>query len=95
MRKLLLLVVLISGCSTIQQALHGYGSAAVTSIKAAEDDNIALWTINACGTPLSAAIRNPQVIPALRVLCIPGGAGSSPSLLLESVPKSGQLPLTQ
>lgn len=93
MRKLLLLVVLISGCSTIQQALHG--SAAVTSIKAAEDDNIALWTINACGTPLSAAIRNPQIIPALRVLCIPGGAGSSPSLLLESVPKSGQPPLTQ
>ncbi len=72
----------ISGCAGVQQAIHGYGSAAIASIKAAEDDNIALWTVNACGTPLSAAIRNPQIIPALRALCLPGGSAASPSGIL-------------
>ena len=72
----------MSGCAGVQQAIHGYGSAAIASIKASEDDNIALWTVNACGTPLSAAIRNPQIIPALRALCLPGGAAASPSGIL-------------
>ena len=72
----------LSGCAGIQQSIHGYGSAAIASIKAAEDDNIALWTVNACGTPLSAAIRNPQIIPALRVLCLPGGSAANPAVIL-------------
>lgn len=73
----------ISGCASVQQAVQGYGAAAIVAIRAAEDDNIALWTANACGTPISAAIRNPQIIPALRALCLPGGAAASPAGLLE------------
>lgn len=77
----------ISGCASVQQAVHGYGAAAIVAIRAAEDDNIALWTANACGTPISAAIRNPQIIPALRALCLPGGAAASPAGLLDAVQK--------
>jgi len=76
--------VSFSGCASFQQAAHGYGSAAIASIRTAEDDNIALWTVNACGTPLSAAIRHPQIIPALQALCLPAGAASSPARLLDA-----------
>ena len=31
----------MSGCASVQQAVHGYGAAAIVAIKAAEDDNIA------------------------------------------------------
>ncbi len=79
--------VSLSGCAGIQQVAHGYGSAAIASIRAAEDDNIALWTVNACGTPLSAAIRHPQIIPALRALCLPGGSLSNPTGLLQEPDK--------
>ncbi len=81
------IAVYLSGCANIQQAAHSYGSAAIASIRAAEDDNIALWTANACGTPLSAAIRNPQVIPALRALCLPGGAAANPMEMLGGAAK--------
>lgn len=79
--------LVISGCASVQQAVQGYGAAAIVAIRAAEDDNIALWTANACGTPISAAIRNPQIIPALRALCLPGGAAASPAGLLDAVQK--------
>ena len=77
----------MSGCASVQQAVHGYGAAAIVAIKAAEDDNIAFWTANACGTPLSAAIRHPEIIPALRALCLPGGMASSPAGLLDAAQK--------
>ena len=79
--------IFLSGCAGVQQSIHGYGSAAIASIKAAEDDNIALWTVNACGTPLSAAIRHPEIIPALRALCLQGGMAASPDGLLGSAAK--------
>ena len=74
--------IFLSGCSGVQQSIHGYGSAAIASIKEAEDDNISLWTAAACGTPLSAAIRNPQVIPALRALCLPVWSAANPAGIL-------------
>lgn len=73
----------LAGCANVQQAINGYEAAALVSIKAAEDNNIRLWSANACGTPLSAAIRNPQIVPALRALCLPAGADSNPAALLE------------
>lgn len=77
----------MSGCASVQQAVHGYGAAAIVAIRNAEDDNIAFWTANACGTPLSAAIRHPEIIPALRALCLPGGMASSPAGLLDAAQK--------
>ena len=76
------IVISISGCAGVQQAIHGYGSDAISSIRAAEDDHIALWKVTACGTPLSAAIRHPEIIPALRALCLPGGSATRPDGLL-------------
>ena len=77
----------MSGCASVQQAVHGYGAAAIVAIRNAEDDNIAFWTANACGTPLSAAIRHPEIIPALRALCLPEGMASTPAGLLDAVQK--------
>ena len=85
MKTLIALIIAASltGCASYQQAVDGGMTAAAVSLRAAEDTNIHLWTFNACATPLSAAIRNPQIIPALRALCLPGGGQSSPILLLE------------
>ena len=82
--KIILLATLlaVSGCASYQQAVDGGMTAAAVDLRAAEDTNIRLLSFNACATPLSAAIRNPQIIPALRELCIPGGGQSSPVMLL-------------
>jgi len=77
------IVMALAGCASVQQAVHGYGAAAIVAIRNAEDDNIAFWKANACGTPLSAAIRHPEIIPALRALCLPGGAAANPVGLLD------------
>lgn len=77
--------MLLSGCASFQQAVNGYESAAGVAIAATDDNLVRVWTFQACATPISAAIRNPQIIPALRVLCLPAGA-ASPGSLLDTVP---------
>lgn len=74
---------LMTGCAGLQQTIDAGSAAAVVSLRAAEDSNIRAWEFNACATPLSAAIRHPQIVPALRALCLPGGSDTSPALLLE------------
>ena len=86
----LLVVVLsvaVTGCATQQAAIVGYERAALVAVRAAEDNNIALWTANACGTPYSAAIRNPQIVAALKALCLPDGASNAPASLLDGIAK--------
>ena len=61
----------LSGCGSLIQAVNAYGTIAVTDAKAANDTVIAGWTLAACATPVSAALRNPQIIEALKVLCMP------------------------
>lgn len=68
---IVLLPLMLSACASWQQAINGYEAAGLVAIRAAEDNNILLWTANACGTPYSAAVRNPSIIPALKVLCAP------------------------
>jgi len=77
----------LSGCAGFQQALSGYESSAAKGINAAQDNSIAVWLYAACNTSYAAAIRNPQVIPALKAACLPQGADSSPATLLDTVPK--------
>lgn len=74
----------LTGCASLNQAVSAAGASAIVSIRAAEDNNIKLWSANACGTPLSAAIRNPDIIPALKALCVPSGQDSSPISLLNA-----------
>lgn len=89
MKKSLLILAIaasLAGCAGFQQALTGYESAAYAGAKASNDNIIAVWSVAACATPLSAAVRNPQIIPALKALCLPAGAAASPTTLLDAVP---------
>ena len=74
----------LSGCASFQQGLSAYGVAAVDAAKTANDQTIFVWKTAACATPISAALRNPEVIPALRALCMPP-AGATPSFLLDQM----------
>jgi hypothetical protein len=77
-----LLAVFLTGCAGFTQALRGYESAAYEGIKASDDNTIQVWKAVACGTPYSAILRNPDVIPALTALCNPAGDRSNPANLL-------------
>lgn len=79
-------MALLAGCADFQQALTGYESAAYAGAKASNDNIIQVWKVAACATPFSAAVRNPEIIPALKALCLPAGAGASPITLLDAVP---------
>lgn len=81
----ILVLACLVGCANLQQVIGGYQTAAAVSLRAAEDNNIAMWTFNACATPYSAALRNPRVIPAMRALC-----GQSP--LLDQIPAEAAYP---
>ena len=82
---LLVCVLSLCGCAGIQQAVSGYESAAIKGIQAAEDNNIRAWAANACGTPLSAMIRNPNISPALLALCVPAGKSSDPAAVFNLI----------
>lgn len=69
-----------AGCTTTMTAYEG---AALQQVKAADDNAIRVWSAAACGTPYSAAIRNPDVIPALKALCLPAGSAADPATLLK------------
>jgi hypothetical protein len=74
----------LSGCASFQQGVGAFGVAAVDSAKTANDQAIFVWSTAACATPISAALRNPQVIPALRALCIPA-TEATPATLLDAL----------
>lgn len=81
-RLAILLLASLAGCASVQQAINGYEAVAALSLRAAEDNAIAVWTFAGCATPYSAALRNPQIIPALRALCGPSplfGAPQAPA----------------
>jgi len=80
----LIAVFSLAGCASQLQAVKGFNAAAAVSLKAAEDVNLERQVFEICATPLSAAIRNPQIIPGLRYLCLPGAGETSPILLLQT-----------
>ena len=75
----------LGGCASQQNAINSLESSAIVTIRAAEDNNIRMWSANACGTPYSAAIRNPAIVPALKALCLPGGNATDPASLLDVI----------
>jgi uncharacterized protein YceK len=81
---LLALAGALSGCGSLIQAVNAYGTIAVTDARAANDTMIAGWTLAACATPVSAALRNPQIIEALKVLCMPMSE-VAPSRLFDNI----------
>jgi uncharacterized protein YceK len=79
-----LALIALTGCGSLIQAVNAYGTIAVTDARAANDTMIAGWTLAACATPVSAALRNPQIIEALRVLCMPM-ADVAPARLFDNI----------
>ena len=77
-------VAMASGCAQYQQAADGLAASALVSSRAAEDANIRIWKFDACGTPLSAVYRHPELIQALRALCMPND-NLNPAYLFEGV----------
>lgn len=69
----LAIACVLPGCTTL-----------LDGTKAANDNIIAAWTVAACATPVSAALRNPQIVPALRALCLPA-LEPLPSSLLDQI----------
>ena len=53
------------------QAVNAHGTVAVSNARAANDTIIVGWMLAACAPPYSANLRNPEIIPALKVLCAP------------------------
>lgn len=82
---LLLLIVLVlygfllTACTTVP-------SLAVNAVKASDDNAIENWKLLACGMPLSAILRHPEVIPSLKSLCLPAGGTADPASLLPGKP---------
>lgn len=84
MRKtlaILTLAALCGGCASVQQAVQAYGSVAVTGTRAANDTLIEAQKVALCGLPLSAVVRHPEIIPAVRALCLAPGDANAAVLL--------------
>jgi uncharacterized protein YceK len=62
----------VSACASVTQAVSAYGSAALTGAKAANDTLIEANKAAMCATPVSALVRHPELVPAVKSLC---GAG--------------------
>lgn len=75
MKRLFVLAacVALTGCAGIQQAVQAYGSVAVTNAKATNDTLVEAYKVGLCALPLSAIARHPEIIPAIRTLCIAPG----------------------
>jgi hypothetical protein len=77
----------LAGCTTTMRA---YEAAAYNEIKSADDNTLAVLKVAFCGQPLSAFLRNSEMIPGAKALCLPGGNASDPNALLEA----GKQPIT-
>jgi hypothetical protein len=77
----LALALCSTGCASVQQAIDAYGAAAVTGARAANDTAIEAQKVALCGLPLSAIARHPEIIPAVRALCLAPGDKNSAELL--------------
>jgi uncharacterized protein YceK len=62
----------VSACASVSQAVNAYGSAALTGAKAANDTLLEANKAAICATPVSALLRHPEWVPAVKSLC---GAG--------------------
>jgi hypothetical protein len=66
-------ILCLSGCAGMQQAVQTYGSVAVTNARAANDTMIEGYKVGVCALPFSTVMRHPEIIPAIEALCLPRG----------------------
>lgn len=85
-----LMLLGMAGCAGTQQVVSGYEMALAKGLNAANDNAIQVWKYQACATPFSAVVRNPEVGPALMSLCVLQGS-VGPAELLRAVPATSLL----
>lgn len=83
---LLLVAAALTGCASQLQAVKAMNSAAVVSLRAAEDVNLERLKFELCATPYSALVRNPQLVPGVAAICLPNGNMTNPANLLTAIP---------
>jgi hypothetical protein len=92
MKKLIIIAAALllaagnTGCASVQQGIDAYGAAAVTGAQAANDTAIAANKIALCATPLSALVRHPEIVPAVRALCLPANGSGNVGQVLDAIP---------
>lgn len=87
-----LLALVVSGCASQLQAVKAMNSAAVVSLRAAEDINLERLSFELCATPYSALVRNPQLVPGVAAICLPNGNMTNPANLLTAIPPAAPKP---
>lgn len=61
----------LTSCASVQQAIQGYGTVAVTGAHAAADTVVQAQKVALCDLPYSAIQRHPEINPAVESLCGP------------------------
>jgi fructose-specific component phosphotransferase system IIB-like protein len=79
--SVLLAAALSTGCASVSQAVDAYGAAVITGAKATNDSLIAANKVALCGTPVSALVRHPELVPAVRSLCLASSDTTTGGLL--------------
>jgi uncharacterized protein YceK len=72
---------LSTGCASVSQAVQAYGNVAVTSAKAANDTAIEAQKVALCAMPVSALVRHPEMLSAVRSLCVDAHDANTGALL--------------
>lgn len=85
MLSLLTLAAATSGCAGVSQAVNAYGSIAVTGAKAANDTLIEANKVALCATPIGALARHPELVPAVRSLCVPAKDGGNVGGIIDTI----------
>lgn len=88
------LAACLSGCGSLAPAVDAYGAAVITGAKAANDSIIAANKVAICATPVSALVRHPEMVPAVRSLCVPGTDTGNVGQVLDQVAASKLVPAT-
>lgn len=83
--SLLALTIAVSGCASVQQAVDAYGAAAITGAQATNDTLIKANIVALCATPVSALVRNPQLVPAVRALCLPAKDSGNVGAVVDAI----------
>lgn len=89
--SLLAVAVAVSGCASELQAVNAYGAAAVTGAQATNDTLIAANKVALCATPVSALVRHPELVTAIRSLCLPAKDSGNVGTVVDAIETSAPL----
>ena len=83
---MILALAALTGCASQLQATKALEESAAVSLRAAEDNHLGVLTFELCGTPYSALVRHPELVPGVAAICLPNGNFTNPANLLMAIP---------